>query len=545
MSRHWLSHPALVGVFLLLLSCSDDITQPAVEGPLQQVNGSLREPLEVQALTLDERLEWVANNRIPGFAGLWVDSAGPIVYLTDLSQQSVAESWIAEQAQPLPRRPLRIRLAHYNWTSLVEWRKRFLSLPAIEGLYWIDVDDQGNRIRVGVRDETVSQLIKLRAMAIALPAGALSVEIENGPPQLNTDLTFRKRPVEGGYAIEDAYGGICTYGFSAYLKNGTKVFWSASHCSQNPFSQPDNGIMYQPLAAPGYEIAREIIDRTYYQCDAGQAGSCRYSDAAAFEYYNPQVLHRTGFIGRPINWGVISPGSIEINAGDPVFEITATEERGIYLDNHVDKVGRMSGWTRGTRTEGCIDVYPYGALNRLHCVDVGNFYSEGGDSGSPVFLVTNGVAYPARVMLRGVYHGTKNQSNTQSVYSTMTGIWNDFFSPDLSNYIYACSGFAGSCGGNPAYGAPGVPQPVEVYISGPSYVMPYSYSCVWFAMPSGGTPPYTYDWGGIFEGYTSSSVNTNVPSSGWATVDVYSSDGQHGYAELYVQSSWEAPGCEG
>ncbi len=43
-------------------------------------------------------------------------------------------------------------------------------------------------------------------------------------------------------------------------------------------------------------------------------------------------------------------------------------------------------------------------------------------------------------------------------------------------------------------GTPGTPpQPLSVYISGPTEVQPYTYP-IWTANPSGGTTPYQYNW---------------------------------------------------
>lgn len=49
------------------------------------------------------------------------------------------------------------------------------------------------------------------------------------------------------------------------------------------------------------------------------------------------------------------------------------------------------------------------------------------------------------------------------------------------------------------------PPPLAVTISGPSAIRPNS-TCTWFAVASGGTPPYTYQWSGGGSGneYTAS-----------------------------------------
>jgi hypothetical protein len=99
---------------------------------------------------------------------------------------------------------------------------------------------------------------------------------------------------------------------------------------------------------------------------------------------------------------------------------------------------------------------------------VTDFYSWGGDSGAPVFVVTGG----SSVKLVGMYWGYDTEDSL-SVFSSWNGLGDDSGSFSVFN------------------------PPLEVDIGGPSAVQPET-ECVWeAAILSGGTPPYTYAWSGV------------------------------------------------
>jgi len=89
--------------------------------------------------------------------------------------------------------------------------------------------------------------------------------------------------------------------------------------------------------------------------------------------------------------------------------------------------------------------------------------------------------------------------------------------------------------GNP----PPPPPTLTASISGPGAVNNDWYS-TWFAEVSGGTPPYSYGWSGLFYGYNSS-VSGSTSASGVLILDVYDAVGAHASATKFVT----ATGCGG
>ena len=83
--------------------------------------------------------------------------------------------------------------------------------------------------------------------------------------------------------------------------------------------------------------------------------------------------------------------------------------------------------------------------------------------------------------------------------------------------------------------------PLTGSISGPSLVRP-SDACLWQAFPTGGVPPYTYNWYGVLSG-TGPSVWGFVSSSGWLKVDIASSDSQQKTVMKFVSVDSGAPEC--
>jgi hypothetical protein len=85
-----------------------------------------------------------------------------------------------------------------------------------------------------------------------------------------------------------------------------------------------------------------------------------------------------------------------------------------------NKIGRTTGWTRGTVTKTCADTGVSGSTIVLLCqafVTASSVIVQGGDSGSPVF-VDDGDGNVT--LLGGLWGG--NQSGTQFVYSPIANI---------------------------------------------------------------------------------------------------------------------------
>jgi len=267
--------------------------------------------------------------------------------------------------------------------------------------------------------------------------------------------------------------------------------------------------------------------------------TCRWSDAAEFAYdFDVQI----GYIARTMYPAFGTPGSIEINHGNPRFEITSTDENLSCCFNYdVNKIGQTTGWTDGTITQTCVTWFDAGGLGKdLICMHVTNLHSNEGDSGAPIFRITDGF-FPSGIQIRGLLWGGPATNLNETWYSTLVGMRNDFFAQDPSQQFWACSGYGGSCAGQ--FGpAPAFPPELTVSINGPSEVPP-DRECTWTAQVAGGNGGYTYQWSGMLSG-TSSWV-TGYGSNGTSLIlHVTSSDGQEVGNSIYVTTSPDAEVCE-
>jgi hypothetical protein len=220
-------------------------------------------------------------------------------------------------------------------------------------------------------------------------------------------------------ATTDIVGGLqirfsqylCSLGFPAF-RNGMLGFVTASHCSVNQ-GAVDGTSYYQPLNQVQADlIGTEIADPAYVRnvngCPKGR--KCRESDAN-FSSGTGSRLPKIGEIARTRGLG-----SLEIDPNNPTFSISG---EGVATSGNVDKVGRTTGWTRGTVSGTCVNTGVSGTSIVLICqtfVSGGGVIVGGGDSGSPVFRAGNN-----SVTLLGVLWGG-NQSGTQFVYSPMANI---------------------------------------------------------------------------------------------------------------------------
>ncbi|MEX0761182.1 MAG: hypothetical protein WD208_06575 [Dehalococcoidia bacterium] len=137
------------------------------------------------------------------------------------------------------------------------------------------------------------------------------------------------------------------------------------------------------------EIGTETHDAPFFTaatssaCDTGRY--CRYSDAN-FYTKGIGVTSTQGGVAKPTN----SSGSVTIGGE---FRITA--EGGLpSLGLTLNKVGRTSGWSQGDVTDTCVDVYTtyYGNDLQFKCQYGVQATQVGGDSGAPVFRITNSPA---------------------------------------------------------------------------------------------------------------------------------------------------------
>lgn len=307
--------------------------------------------------------------------------------------------------------------------QLQEWHERSLGLFELGGVVFTDVDEENDRLIVGVRDLRLAGRVERLAERLGIPSGAVTVQ-ETAPIVLlaalsDHKLTDRVRPLEGGLQIELSKG-ICSLGFNAVREEDEEEgFVVPSHCT-NTYGGLDGAEHYQPTVDPNNFIGHEIDDPEFFQC-AINAKDCRHSDSA-FDELAGGVDAVLGHIARPTG---ADDGSLEI---DGSFRITAELPRNAELGQTLDKVGRTTGWTRGEVTHSCVHVRVVGkgsgGAKYFLCQDIVAASAEPGDSGSPVFAITgepDPVSNTIDVTLHGILWGA-TVDQTTLVYSPIHNV---------------------------------------------------------------------------------------------------------------------------
>lgn len=356
-------------------------------------------------LNLDQEFARMAE-KVPGFGGLYVDAQGtPHVYLTDLSR--------AREVQGLGA-GVKVHLGKYDFRDLVAWKAAARDLLSRPGAVSLDIDETRNRIVLGVRRESlgpVSMGVPAFLRGARVPGGAVIVEAAR-PFVTQETLTDRIRPIPGGAQIQNSNGGTCSLGYNA-IRLGVRGFVTASHCTLTQ-GGVEGTVFSQNTVSFGNLVGTEVADPALFSggdCPSGRL--CRYSDAAFVNYGAPDAQSGGGTIANPILCGFGDiPGSLTVQPADPRLEVTGFLFGTPVSGTVVRKVGRTTGCTFGSQQDTCTNVNVYKPLPLLpgYVVDTGitmlcqgrvSALSQGGDSGSPVFLQSGGSATAVGVLWGG------------------------------------------------------------------------------------------------------------------------------------------------
>jgi hypothetical protein len=294
--------------------------------------------------------------------------------------------------------------------------QRLLPLFETPGVVFTDGDETSGRLVVGVLDRGIEGVIRGRLRAFGVDSQSVDV-VETEPIIALATLRDRAETLSGGLQIRFSQY-LCSLGFPAFL-NGVAGFVTASHCSDRQ-GTVDGTTYYQPLDQIANDlIGTEIVDPAYVKgAGCPRSRRCRRSDANFSESAGsrPVGVGIVGKIARPIKLG-----SLEIDPDNP-FSIAfdAVDSDVIVNSTIANKVGRTTGWTRGTVTKTCVNTGVQGSTILLLCqsfVTGSGVIVQGGDSGSPVFSINQSGSV---TLLGGLWGG--NQSGTQFVYSPIDNI---------------------------------------------------------------------------------------------------------------------------
>ncbi|HEX6904930.1 MAG TPA: trypsin-like serine protease [Thermoanaerobaculia bacterium] len=329
-----------------------------------------------QAGPYDDELVRMGKS-IPGFGGLFYDEEGiPNVYLLDPARVGPVVKSLGAG--------VRVRQADYEFAELVGWRLELRALLGLPGVVYLDVDEATNRVVLGVDATSRTKSLdrdRLEAELLFRNVPREAVEIrETGTFAEVLGVQDKFRPAPGGVQISFT-GFLCTLGFNA-TRGNVFGFVTNSHCSLARGT--DDGTRYYQSSQAGGAIGTKLADPEYItdsRCPAGR--KCRFSDSA-FVKYDKKNLGAVAKIVRPTN----ASSSLTVNPANARFTITK-KNGGAASGQTVNKVGRSTGWSAGPVTATCADISSSVTEYTQFCQNVVRADTQGGDSGSPVFIRTN------------------------------------------------------------------------------------------------------------------------------------------------------------
>jgi hypothetical protein len=390
---------AFTAALLFVAACSDQ-NQPAAPGDQPELS-------DQAALQSGSGDPIGLGRKVPGFGGFYLDTrAKPVVYLKGAGQRGNAERALAPflAAQGLAASELRVLPATFDWDQLELWSTQASgAILALPGAVFVDADESGNRVLVGVERGAAGR-IRSAIARLRIPQAAVMIQ-ETEPIRLTATLRNRVRPISGGLQVNFP-GFLCTLGFNA-IRSGQSSFITNSPCTTNQ-GGTEGTRYWQPTQTAAAQIGTEASDPMYFSNRSGCPARrrCRFSDAARAAYTGgtPFSLGRIARTSGPNN------GSVTINGS---FSIAA--EGSASVGQTVNKVGRTSGWSQGRLTNRCANVAVTGTNIVQLCQDIASARVGAGDSGSPVFQGTTSAT------LVGILWGG-NSSGTLYVYSPMANI---------------------------------------------------------------------------------------------------------------------------
>ncbi|MEM4383814.1 MAG: hypothetical protein QXU44_07145 [Candidatus Caldarchaeum sp.] len=287
----------------------------------------------------------------------------------------------------------------------------------VDGVVYVDAADDGF-VEIGVANIGLRTAVEARLRQLGIPLSLVRI-VETKPVFELATLRDEIRPLVGGLQIAFVKGGlvyVCTLGFNA-VQNGVEGFLTNSHCTTSAFKQ-DGTIEYQPL--PNKQVGQELKDPQPFSCGVARA-KCRWSDAAFIRRFDG-VTASLGIIAATTG---VNDGSLTIAGG---FQLVGGHDGNAQTGTVLRKVGRTTGQTEGTVDKTCADVRPSGSNVIRLCQDIVSAAVQivaGGDSGSPVFRISDDPATPlVEVFLYGILWGGTSDGKS-FVYSPLSNIITD------------------------------------------------------------------------------------------------------------------------
>lgn len=367
------------------------------------------EQAEQTALDYDQEQLKIAQS-IPGFAGYTLEDNG-IAQVFMVQQKGAADLSTLKRAFG---DNVVVKPAQFTFEELYQQKLAATALFSRPDLSVIsvDLDEVQNRVVIGVDSaSTRSQLMSLEnEFSIrGLPRDAIVVEnVQIEDHNIGKSLRAGLNPVPAGAEI--SLGGGCTVGVNV-VRGGVAGFITAAHCAYNAagasVEQPTgSGVVVGSVNAYG--------SATTTGCPSGE--KCKSSDAL-FVKYGVASFSKLGYIAKTAGLNkllVTDFYRIKDVSSSPSGTVTFM------------KTGRTSGMTSSTSaiTRTCINVKYTGDAFTYLCLNTfknnaDKSFSQGGDSGSAIFIDLGNKEARLVGVLKGLFNG-------DPLYSPWSGVTKDF-----------------------------------------------------------------------------------------------------------------------
>lgn len=363
---------------------------------------------------------------LPSFAGVALDSSDNtrgFVYVTrpaDAQQALAAARALFDERErrtpALAAPTLSVVGAEHRFADLAAWRDVVSNHADLPGVHTWAIDIRNNRIFVGVREPPQVASVRAALAAYGIPAAALDVRASPAPV-LSATLQDRFPAAVPGIKITTSNGAACSLGLNAYSPAGSRVFFTASHCTP-VWLGPDGTSFAQPTFGFGTTGTETLDPEGIYGDGANGCPSgyyCRWSDVAVVSY-DASAPWKFSWIAKP---------STGTTFGDYAPIVGAEEDP--YQGQWVARVGMTSGYARGTveyPSTGVTDLRNGRRGAVMDATMVTGASAMEGDSGGPVFVDPTIYAPPGRPLIAGVEFA-RNPAGSAFYYSSLSSIYAD------------------------------------------------------------------------------------------------------------------------
>jgi hypothetical protein len=439
---------SLASAMVILSACAsnDDITgtKPSLRAAASpqleiaaSVGGRTERGIEDEILKMEKF--------VPGLGGVFSEngvlvvyapaSAAPTEVMSGLASASPFLSLDANTRGRIARgEGIEIRPSRYPFSQLVAWTETSAVLFAVKGVSWTDADERLNKLTVSVTDDRYRADVLRIALSLGIPSDAINISVAPSE-RASVGLRDQWSQTGSGIQITNFNSQLCSIGWNVHRggsdpETSEEGFITAGHCATGQPGLGVTGPMYQPVTStyPNYRIGYITQNPSWNVSDTACTNAgvsyCARVDAMYVKYDDYSVsLKRVPYTGT-------DPGTNSNPSGTSVAGWWTSISNSYYLPwvgDNVDKVGRTTGWTRGTLSATCANTRvteesPYSDYMVLCADKVSNASAGQGDSGGPVFVPqTTQPLLPVGVLISagGSLTGTPGQlyCNANCIYS--------------------------------------------------------------------------------------------------------------------------------